>query len=72
MAELLVWGGAILSVAGLVGLVLCILKVTRARRANLGDEALREAVRKVVPLNMAALFLSMIGLMIVIVGIFLG
>jgi hypothetical protein len=72
MAELLVWGGAILSVAGLVGLVLCILKVARARRANLGDEALREAVRKVVPLNMAALFLSMIGLMIVIVGIFLG
>lgn len=68
----LIWIGAALSVCGLLGLVYCILRVTRAKHANLSDEALRDAVRKVVPINMAALFLSVIGLMMVILGIFLG
>ncbi|MBV7396596.1 hypothetical protein [Mameliella sediminis] len=68
----LIWGGAAVSIAGLLGLVWCIVKVWRARRANLSDEELREVVRKVVPLNMGALFLSVIGLMTVILGIFLA
>jgi hypothetical protein len=68
----LIWGGAALSVAGLAGLVWCIVRVWRARRANLSDEELRTVVRKVVPLNMGALFLSVIGLMMVILGIFMG
>lgn len=68
----LIWAGAALSLAGLVGLVWCIVHVWRARRADLSDEALREVVRKVVPLNMGALMLSVLGLMMVILGIFLG
>ena len=68
----LIWGGAALSVAGLVGLVWCIVRVWKARRADLSDEDLRTVVRKVVPLNMGALFLSVIGLMMVILGIFMG
>ncbi|WP_305972246.1 MULTISPECIES: hypothetical protein [unclassified Mameliella] len=68
----LIWGGAALSLAGLVGLVWCIVRVWTARRANLSDEDLRAVVRKVVPLNMGALFLSVIGLMMVILGIFMG
>ncbi|MBW4985888.1 hypothetical protein KZZ07_25425 [Mameliella sp. CS4] len=68
----LIWGGAALSVAGLVGLVWCIVRVWKARRADLSDEDLRTVVRKVVPLNMGALFLSVIGLMLVILGIFMG
>ncbi|SMP36224.1 hypothetical protein [Shimia sagamensis] len=68
----MIWVGALLSVVGLVGLVLSIVKVAKARRAGLSDEELRVAVQKVVPLNMGALFLSVIGLMVVMVGISLS
>ncbi|MBS0126732.1 hypothetical protein [Thetidibacter halocola] len=64
--------GTIVSLGGLAGLVWCILRVWKARRAGLDDESLRAEVRKVVPINMAALFCSVIGLMMVILGIFLG
>ncbi|WP_197919182.1 hypothetical protein [Thiosulfatihalobacter marinus] len=70
--EWLIWAGALLSVVGLIGLVLSIVKVTKARRSGLSDEDLRAAVQKVMPLNMGALFVSVMGLMIVIVGISLG
>ena len=68
----MVWGGAGLSLPGLLGLGWCIIKVSRAKRAQLDDEAMRVVLRKVVPLNMGALFLSVIGLMLVILGISLG
>jgi uncharacterized membrane protein len=68
----LIWTGAAVSFAGLLGLVWCILRVWRARRANMSDEELRDVVRRTVPLNMGALMLSVLGLMAVIMGIFLG
>ena len=68
----LIWGGAALSVAGLIGLFWCILRVWKARRAGLSDDALRERVRKVVPINAGALMLSIMGLMLIVVGILLG
>ncbi|SDF85955.1 hypothetical protein [Sulfitobacter delicatus] len=70
--DLLVWLGAALSLLGLLGLGWCIIKVSRAKRAGLDDEAMRAVLRKVVPLNMGALFLSVIGLMMVIMGISLA
>ena len=70
--DLLVWGGAGLSLLGLLGLGWCIVKVSRAKRAQLDDDAMRTVLRGVVPLNMGALFLSVIGLMMVIMGISLG
>ncbi|ETX14101.1 hypothetical protein OCH239_05520 [Roseivivax halodurans JCM 10272] len=70
--ESLIWGGTLISVIGLVGLFYCILRVVRARRANLSSDTLRAEMSKVVPLNMGALMLSMLGLAVVIVGIFLG
>lgn len=70
--EILVWVGAGISVLGLVGLIWSILRVVRAKRANLGDDELRAAVQKVIPLNMGALLLSVLGLMMVIVGVSLG
>ncbi len=70
--EILVWIGAAVSLVGLLGLVYCILRVARAKRAGLADEALRAEVQKVVPLNMGALMLSVLGLMMVILGISLG
>jgi len=70
--EILIWIGAAISVAGLVGLVWCIVQVARAKRENLSDDAMRARVQKVVPINMAALFLSVIGLMLVVIGVLLG
>jgi hypothetical protein len=68
----LIWSGAAVSLLGLLGLVLSIIRVQRARKAGLSDEELRLAVQKVFQLNLGSLFLSVIGLMMVIVGIFLG
>jgi len=70
--EILVWVGAALSVAGLIGLMACIVVVWKARRAGLSDDDLRARVQKVIPYNLGALFLSVIGLMTVIIGISLG
>ena len=68
----LIWSGAAVSVLGLAGLIWCIVTVMRARKANLPDEEMREKLRGVLPLNMGALFLSVIGLMMVVLGILLG
>ena len=68
----LIWSGAAVSCLGLLGLVVSIIRVNGARKAGLDDEGLRAAVQKVLQLNLGSLFLSVIGLMMVIVGIFLG
>lgn len=70
--EWLIWLGAGVSLAGLAGLVWCILAVWKARRAGLSDADLRAAVQKVMPLNTGALFLSVTGLMLVVLGVSLG
>ncbi|PKP85321.1 MAG: hypothetical protein CVT80_03200 [Alphaproteobacteria bacterium HGW-Alphaproteobacteria-2] len=70
--EWLVYIGAALALVGLAGLVTCILRVARARRAGLDDAALRAVLRRVVVLNMAALLLSVLGLMAIVIGILLG
>ncbi|WP_264210006.1 hypothetical protein [Leisingera thetidis] len=72
MFDLIVWTGAALSVAGLLGLVWCIVRVARARRQDLDDDALRAVVQSVLPYNLGALLLSVLGLMLVMAGIFLG
>tara|TARA_Y100000385_G_scaffold79185_1_gene80601 strand:+ start:1308 stop:1520 length:213 start_codon:yes stop_codon:yes gene_type:complete len=69
--EILIWIGSILSLLGLVGLFWCIKTVLTAKKNATSDEQLRDSIQKIVPLNMAALFLSAIGLMIVVLGIIL-
>ena len=69
--EILIWTGSILSILGLVGLFWCIKTVLTAKKNATSDEQLRDSLQKIVPLNMAALFLSAIGLMIVVLGIIL-
>ena len=69
--EILIWIGSILSILGLIGLLWCIKTVIKAKKLANSDEELRASLQKVVPLNMAALFLSAIGLMLVILGIML-
>lgn len=68
----LVWGGAGLTLLGVALLIWCIATVARARRAGLDDAALKQRLRRVLMVNMAALGASTIGLMAVVLGIFLG
>jgi hypothetical protein len=70
--EIVVWVGAVLSVIGLVGIAYSIVAVTKAKRANLSDEELRARVSKILPVNLGAMLVSMIGLMAVVVGVMLG
>ncbi|MEO3415817.1 hypothetical protein AAFO92_14275 [Roseovarius sp. CAU 1744] len=70
--EVLVWIGAFVSLLGLAGLIWCIVTVWKARKSGLDDEALRATLQRVVPMNTGALFLSMTGLIMVVVGILMG
>ncbi|WP_254655974.1 hypothetical protein [Sulfitobacter sp. 20_GPM-1509m] len=70
--DLLIWAGAAISLIGLAGLVWCIIRVARAKRSQLDDDAMRAVLQSVVPLNLGALFVSAFGLMLVVLGIFLG
>ena len=70
--DMLIWGGAALTLVGVAALLWCILAVARARMAGLDDAAMRDRMRSVLTINMAALGASMIGLLLVITGIMLG
>jgi len=67
--EWLIWIGAAVTLIGVAGLVACVMMVLRLRRAGLDEDALRRGLQKGVMWNMAALFVSVIGLMMVILGI---
>lgn len=69
---MLIWLGAALSILGMIGIVVSIIMVARAKKAKLEDAEMRARISKVMPINMGALFVSMIGLMMVIVGIVLA
>ena len=67
-----IWIGTAMTVAGFAGIVWSIIAVTRLKRAGLDDDELRARLGRVLPLNMGALLLSVLGLMLVVVGIILG
>ena len=69
--EMLVWIGALVSLAGVFGLGWCVVLALRARNAGLPDDQMRAALQKVVMYNMVALGVSALGLMLVVIGIFL-
>jgi hypothetical protein len=70
--EWLVYIGAIVSTVGLVGIIWTIFNVISARRAKLDDADLRARMSRILPVNIGALFLSVIGLMMVVVGVVLS
>ena len=70
--EIVVWIGAAMSVIGLIGIGYSVVMVKRAKRANLSDADMRARLAKVLPVNLGALFVSVLGLMTVAVGIMLG
>lgn len=72
MMGYLVWGGAALSLLGLCGIIYSIIAVRRARKAGLDDAALRARIAAILPVNLGALFVSVLGLMAVIIGVLLA
>ena len=70
--DMLVWAGAVVSLAGVAGLVWCIVFVVRLRKAGLDEATLRTRMHKAVLVNFAALAVSTLGLMMVVAGIFLS
>lgn len=67
----MIWAGAAVALAGVAGLVWCAVDALRARRAGLSDDVLRARLQRAVVINLAALFVAVIGLMLVVVGLLL-
>jgi len=70
--EALIIVGTVISVVGLIGLLVSALRVMKARRQGLDDDALRAAVKSAMTLNFGALMLSAFGLIMVVVGVILA
>lgn len=70
--EILIWIGAAISLLGVAGLLACVMMAVRAKSAGLEDAVLRERLKTVVIWNFAALLVSALGLMAVVMGIMLG
>ena len=70
--ELLVGIGAVLSVVGIAGIILSIVKVRRAKTTSQNDEELRAKIQAAMPLNLGAFLLSVLGLMCVVMGVILA
>jgi hypothetical protein len=68
----LILGGSFISLVGLAGLINCIFKVMNAKKSALNEDELKAVVRNTLPMNLASLFLSVLGLMAVVIGIILG
>ena len=64
--------GVALSLLGVIGLMLCIAKIVKAKRRSLSDEDMRAELASLMPVNLGSLFLSAVGLMTVAIGIALG
>ncbi|MCF3593910.1 hypothetical protein LZG00_07840 [Rhodobacteraceae bacterium LMO-12] len=69
--QFLIWSGAVITLLGVAGLLFVGVKVASARRETSDDEALKARIQKLLPINLAALFISAIGLMMVVIGIVL-
>ncbi len=70
--DLLIWIGAAVTMVGLVGLLYTVVLVRKAKAAATDDQDLRARMGKIIPVNLGALLLSVLGLMAVILGISLG
>ncbi|MCY4181064.1 MAG: hypothetical protein OXC60_20050 [Litoreibacter sp.] len=68
----LIPAGAVVTVAGLALLFICIAKINKAKKQGLSDDEMRGVLQSVVPMNLGALLVSGLGLMLVVLGIILG
>ncbi|WP_323036984.1 hypothetical protein [Pararhodobacter sp.] len=67
--QLLIWIGAVVTLAGVGGLIATAYGAWKLRQSKVSDEEMRKALQAAVARNMAALFTAVFGLMMVIIGI---
>ena len=70
--EWVIWLGTALSLLGLAGIVYSAIKVRQLRKSTEDDEALRQGLWRLLPINLGALTLSILGLGVIVAGIFLS
>ncbi len=69
--EWLIIVGAIISLFGLIGLLICIVRAMRIRSDGGDPDEMRAKLQPLVALNFGAMALSIIGLMCVVIGVLL-
>ncbi len=69
--EILIWIGVAISILGIFGIILSIVRVRRAKKTAVNDEDLRAAIQAVLPLNLGAFLVSVLGMMCVVIGVLL-
>lgn len=67
----LIWGGAAVTLAGVLGLLACGVAAARASRAGGEEAALRKRLQLLVVWNYGALGVALLGLMAVVLGLIL-
>ena len=72
MLDLVLFAGVALTIVGLVGIFYCIFAVAKAKKAGLEEDDMKARLQQIVVINLGALGVSGLGLMMVIVGLFLG
>lgn len=65
----LIWGGAVVAMAGVLGLAWCARLAMQAR--SLPEAEARAAMQRVVALNLGSMGVAVLGLMAVVAGLFL-
>lgn len=63
--------GALITLIGVAGLVYCIWKSNRVRISDQESNEAVEAMQRLIPVHLASLCVSCLGLIIVVVGILL-
>lgn len=69
--EILIGLGAIISLIGIIGIILSIVQVRRAKHTTTDDAALKAKIQAAMPLNLGSFLLSVLGLMCVVIGVIL-
>lgn len=70
--EILIPIGAVISLIGLAGLVVCIFRAAKIRKSGGTSDEVTAKFQSLVALNMGSLFVSVIGLICVVIGILLS
>lgn len=68
MADIVLWSGAGMALLGLAGVIWCILKAVRLRRAARQGADPGAALRQLVALNMGSVALAFLGMGVMVVG----
>ena len=70
--DILIWAGAFITLIGFLGILYTLVSAVRGRKAAKTDDELRIMMQRLTPYNLGAFFLSVIGLMTVVIGVILG